>query len=112
MFRTYRARVAERVAFAKKLLETKFDFTEDEAYQFDREKAPWAADQAELDDIWRKRVKNDVLSLRIAGKKDEEIISTLQKRYDSLQRQTEQLNSDDVYQVFMNAYTTAIEPHT
>lgn len=112
MFLAYRDRVADRAAHARRLLDTPFDYTVEEDYLFDRSEASWPRDRAELDEIWRQRVKNDVLSLKLAGKKDDEIKNTLIKRYDSMQRQTEQLNSDDVYQLFMNAYTTAIEPHT
>lgn len=112
IFRTFRARVDERVTYAKGLIGQPFDFTVDETYDFDRSKAVWATAGAELDEIWRKRVKNDVLSLRLAGKKAEEIASTLARRYDSLERMTDQLNADDVFQVFMNAYATSIEPHT
>lgn len=112
VFLGYRARVEERVRYARQLSTQPFDFTLDESYEFDRSKAPWAASPEELDEIWRKRVKNDVLGLQLAGKKPEEIAETLQKRYDSLERATAQLNSDDVFQVFMNAYAASIEPHT
>ena len=57
MFRVYRQRVDERIAYALDLLERKFDFSVDEDYQFDRTKAAWPADRIELDEIWRKRVK-------------------------------------------------------
>jgi carboxyl-terminal processing protease len=112
IFRIYRERVDQRVAYAKQRLESPFDFTIDETYRFDREDAPWAADLAALDDLWRKRVKNDVLGLRMAGKPEEEIRETLEKRYDGIARRVHQFTADDVFQTFINSYTLTLEPHT
>ncbi len=112
MFVRFRQRLGERVDYAVKAVDGKFDFKVDESFEFDRKKAAWPKDTAELDELWRKRVKNDILSLKLAGKPEGEISSTLKKRYDGLVRRTAQLNSEDVFQTLMNAYTTAIDPHT
>jgi carboxyl-terminal processing protease len=112
VFNIYLQRVAERTAFSRKLLEKPFDLTAQESYAFDREHAQWAATPAELDDLWRKRVKNDVLRLKLAGKKDDEIRKTLDKRYAGFADRVAQIDSEDVFQTFMNAYATSIEPHT
>ncbi|WP_177418777.1 carboxy terminal-processing peptidase [endosymbiont of Lamellibrachia barhami] len=112
IFRIYRKRVDEAVETALKLVDTGFDFSIDEVYQFDREDAPWALTRAELKDIWRKRVKNDFLNLRLTGKEDDEIRKTLKKRYEGLQRRISQFDSNDIYQAFINAYTLSLEPHT
>ena len=111
-FRVYRTRVDERVAHALALLSGNFDFNVDESYQFDRSKAPWAKSGAELDEIWRQRVKNDFLSLRIAGKSDDAIRERLSQRYRSLARRLQQFTAEDVFQSFMNAYTETLEPNT
>jgi carboxyl-terminal processing protease len=112
IFRTYRLRVEERISYALELLEQDFDFSQDEKYRFDREDVPWAADEAELAELWRKRVKNDVLSLRLTEKKPDEIRKTLRRRYQGTLRRAKQMDADDVYQVFINSYTFSIEPHT
>jgi carboxyl-terminal processing protease len=112
MFNLYQQRVSERLDYSRQLLAKPFDFSKDESYQYDREKAPWAKDTAELDDLWRKRVKNDWLRLKLAGKPGKDIRETLDKRYSNYLDRIRQLNSEDVFQTFMNAYATAIEPHT
>ncbi len=112
IFKAFRDRVDERIAYALDTLKRPFNLTVSERYEFDREKADWVADTAALDDLWRKRVKNDVLSLRLAGKKDEQIRDTLTKRYEGIARRTHQFTTDDVFQTFMNAYTLTLEPHT
>jgi carboxyl-terminal processing protease len=112
IFRVYRMRVDERVIYAESLLDQSFDFDLDESYAIDSPDAPWAADSAALDELWRKRVKNDFLTLRMTGKSDEEIRDRLRKRYEGLSRRTHQFDADDVFQTFMNAYTQTLEPHT
>ncbi|WP_295406769.1 carboxy terminal-processing peptidase [uncultured Thiocystis sp.] len=112
VFRVYRMRVDERVAHALKLLDGKFDFTRPESYDFEPADPRWATDSAALDELWRKRVMNDFLTLRLADKPDTEIRERLLKRYEGLARRIHQFNGDDVFQTFMNAYTQTLEPHT
>ncbi|MFK3738007.1 carboxy terminal-processing peptidase [Massilia sp. TN1-12] len=113
IFSTYQQRFSDRMAYARDLVaKGKFDFTTDESLQIDREKAPWAKSEDEARDLWRKRVKNDWLRLKLAGKDDKAIRETLDKRYEGYQTRLKKLNNEDVFQMFMNAYAMAIEPHT
>lgn len=89
-----------------------YDFERDESLELDREEAPWAVNNAELDDLWRKRIKNAVLNLRLADKEDEKIQELLVKRYKNRLTRTRQTNSEDVYQLYMNAFTRTYDPHT
>jgi len=112
IFNLYEQRAAERFAYARALLKTGFDFQQNESYQFEREKAAWPKTEAELNELWRKRVKNDWLRLKLAGKDDKNIVDILDKRYDGFRKRLGQVTSADAFQTYMNAYTTAIEPHT
>lgn len=112
IYNLYQQRFNDRMAYARGLLKTKFDFTTDETLQLDREKAPWAKNEDEVRDLWRKRVKNDWLRLKLAGKDEKAIRETLDKRYAGYVSRLQKLNNEDVFQMFMNAYATAIEPHT
>jgi carboxyl-terminal processing protease len=112
MFNIYADRVRQRVAHAQGLLNTPFDFTVDESYVYDRSEAEWATDTLELNEVWRKRVKNDFLRLRLAKKEDGETSKTLTERYENLDRRISELKSEDIFQLFMNAFAQAIEPHT
>jgi carboxyl-terminal processing protease len=112
IFRTYRQRVGEAIAHAQELLEGNFDFSIDESYQFEREDAPWPQTRTELNDLWRKRVKNDFLNLKLTDKSDEEIRKTLSARYARLESRVQQFDANDVFQTFINAYTLSLEPHT
>ena len=112
MFNVYVERVKERVAFARAQLKQPMDFTIDESYIWDRTDTKWATSVAELDEFWRQRVKNDYLRLRLTDKEDEAIVETLDDRYENLDRRISELNSDDIFQFFMNAFAQSIEPHT
>ena len=113
IFAQYRQRVGERVAFARALLkQDKFDFSTKERYEYDREDAPWAADAAALDTVWRQSVKNDWLRLKLAGKQPDEIRKTLDKRYANIADGIADFNGEDVFQAFLNSYAGAIDPHT
>ncbi|MPS31591.1 MULTISPECIES: carboxy terminal-processing peptidase [unclassified Salinivibrio] len=102
----------ERYQYALHVLDKPFDFSADESMVLDRTELPWAANEAELDAIWDKRVKNDALNLRLTGKEDEEIRETLGKRYNSALKRLTQSHSEDVFQVYMNAFAREVDPHT
>jgi carboxyl-terminal processing protease len=112
IFNVYAERVQQRVDYARERVKQPFDFTIDEYYQYDREGEPWAKDSAELDELWRKRVKNDYLRLLLTDKEPEAIVETLTERYDNQERRILELNNEDVFQFFMNAFAQSIEPHT
>jgi carboxyl-terminal processing protease len=113
IFATYRQRVDERIAYARALLKQDiFTFDGNDEFRYDRKKAPWAADRAELDELWKQSVRNDWLRLKLAGKEADKIRETLDKRYAGLADNVAQLEGQDVFQTFLNSYTSAIDPHT
>lgn len=112
IYNLYMQRVVERFTYARALLNGKFDFDKNESYRYERAKESWPASEQEMREIWRKRVKNDWLRLKLAGKDEKSIIETLDKRYENSLRRVSRTKSEDAFQVFMNAYTMAIEPHT
>ena len=112
MFEVYQTRVRERLQFALSQLETEPDYSVDEEYQFDRSEEPWAKSSAELDDIWRQRIKNDALNLALDEEPWEDIQDVLTKRYEGFLRRLDQVNNDDVFERFMNAFAHTLDPHS
>ena len=112
MYQVYQTRVRERLTFALEQLEAEPDFTQDESYQFDRSEEPWVESSAELDDIWRQRVKNDALNLALEDESWEKIQEVLGKRYRGYIKRLNQLNNDDVFERFMNTFAHALDPHS
>ena len=112
IFNLYVKRANERLAYARSLLQSKLTFDSNESYQFVRAKQDWSKTEAAVQDLWRKRVKNDWLRLKLAGKDDKSIVEVLGKRYDTSIKRIARLNNEDAFNTYMNAYTMAIEPHT
>lgn len=112
LFNIYSQRVNERMDYALEVLDREFDFKVDEELELDRRDLDWAESEAELNDIWRKRVKNDVLRLRLTDKDDDSIRELLAKRYTDQKNRVAQLDAEDVFQLYLNSYALSIEPHT
>jgi carboxyl-terminal processing protease len=112
IFRRFQQRSRERMAYAIELLAKKPDFDVDESFNFDREKEPWPANAGEMNELWRKRVKNDALSLVIAGKQWPEVVDVLRKRYEHVAKRMDQSKPEDVFEAFMNAFVLSLDPHS
>jgi carboxyl-terminal processing protease len=112
LFARYQQRNRERMRHALALLDKEPDFTLAESFEFDREKAPWPVTSAELDELWRKRVKNDALALMLAGKTWSESAEILRKRYDRALKRVDQQSGEDVFESLMNAYARTFDPHS
>jgi len=112
MFARFQQRNRERMQYALEQLKTEPDWTVDESFEFDRTHAPWPADQATIDDLWRKRVKNDALSLLLTGKQWPEAADILHKRYERVLKRIDQVTNEDVFENLMNAYARAFDPHS
>ena len=112
MFARLQQRNRERVKYALGLLATEPNWKLNERYEFDRDKVPWPRDTAELNELWRQRVKSDALSLMLTGKTWPEAADILRKRYERVLARVGQVNSDDVFESLMNAYTAVYDPHS
>ncbi len=102
----------ERFDYSLKLLETPMSFDKDDHYAYDREDAAWAESKAELDELWRQKVKYDALRLKLTGKDWEGIKEVLTKRYTYTLKRMVQTKSEDAFQIAMNAFARSIEAHT
>lgn len=111
-FNLYERRAVERLTYARSLLRKGFSFDSDETLMIDRKDQAWPATEAEALDLWRKRVKNDWLRLKLAGQEDAAIAKVLDNRYDNTAKRLGKITGADAFEAFMNAYTMAIEPHT
>ena len=65
LYDLFRRRQREFRDFAAEFLKGELDFTRDEYFPVDRSKAPYPANDAERRDLWRRRLKNDVLYFRL-----------------------------------------------
>lgn len=112
IFNVYQKRYLEHVKYSIAHIDDNFDYSKNETFTFDREDLPWAASEADMDNTWKERVKYDLLNLKLANADMAKNKETLKKRYENLLTQANKLNNTDVFQLFMDAFTNAIDPHT
>ena len=112
VFGRYRQRVDRRLAMAEKLLDQEFDFTKDDTIHRDADDVDWAADEQEMDERWRQRVKFDVLQLKLADEPMDEIRDRLHKRYRNLKRAVGEMEPMDVLEIYLSAMLHCFDPHS
>ncbi|WP_178113611.1 carboxy terminal-processing peptidase [Pseudomonas sp. ANT_H12B] len=115
IYKRYLDRVKARLDFALVELNKgvdKIDFNAKETLLIDRKDAPWLKSTAELDDLWRKRVKDEVLRMKIAGKEPKQIQETLTKRYKNQLARLGQTRPEDIFQAYINTFAMSYDPHT
>jgi len=115
IYNRYHLRAKERLSHVINLIELGLDtikFDVDETLLTEREDSPWPVSSTEMDELWRKRLKNEVLSLKLTDKSIEEITDTLGKRYRNQLHRLDQNKSEDVFQIYLNAFTQTYDPHT
>lgn len=112
IFNVYQKRYNERVKYSLTQIDKNFDFTKNETFTYDREKLPWTSSQTEMDELWTQRVKYDLLNLKLASADMAANRTKLKKRYEDLLTNSNKLNNQDVFQIYMDAFTETIDPHT
>ncbi|WP_308420751.1 carboxy terminal-processing peptidase [Parapedobacter defluvii] len=116
VFNVYMKRYLERLDYALTQVNAPHDFSVDEQYIYNREKEAWFASEAEANDQWRKRVKYDLLNLRLSGGSTDSATAkqkeTLTNRYKNLISMAKKTDNNEAFQVIMTALTDAIDPHT
>lgn len=112
VFGIYRERSLERLDYLDILFSEEFDWSVEEELAIERPDWSHAQTREDLNELWRKIVKNQALSYKITGKEWAGIVESLQKRYKRVRRSVYQYNSEDVYQTYMNAFTSTFDPHT
>ncbi len=112
VFSIYRERSLERLDYLDVLFQEEFDWSAKEELDIERPDWSHAKTREDLNELWRKIVKNQALSYKLTGKEWTDIVDALQKRYARVKKSVYQYNSEDVYQTYMNAFTSTFDPHT
>lgn len=115
IFNRYQDRIAQRLIFNIRYTDSGFkdlSLEQDDAFNTDREDAPWPATRTDLENLWLKALKNEAINMRLDGKTMQEAASALSKRYWSQLKRLRLTTSEDVFQIFMNALAESYDPHT
>lgn len=112
VYNRFLRRADERFKYAYNLLKDSLDFSAKDSFQVDRENATWAKNTAELDKLWTNKIKYELLGLLTTGKNWKEASEVIRKRYENFEKQLKKTKNQDVFEIFMNSFTTIIDPHT
>lgn len=112
VFDLFLKRLDERMDYAQKLVDQEYDFSKDETAILDGDELEWATSQEELNERWRKRVKFDLLSLKLDGTELEEARERLHKRYHLLKETMHQTEDFETFETFLSSLTHCFDPHS
>lgn len=112
LFGLYREKSLSRLQSIEEDMTSEYNFEKEETYETDSDKLDWATNYEELNERWRKLLKSQALNLKLSGKEWEDIVELLNKRYQRISKAIYQYKSEDVFQLYMNSFTRAFDPHT
>lgn len=112
IYRLYEQRVQARTSWVFQKLKEEFTFTDQETYAPDRSKIPFPADATEADDIWRRRIKYEILQDILTKKTPEDAKNTVRKRYERMLKNLGDIESADVQEMYLTSLTRMYDPHS
>lgn len=112
IYKVLRQRIKQREDYANQLLDGDFDFTIDEELRIDRSESKWPANESEMNDLWRKRVKNAIIVQKLDKTAENEIRSSLRKRFARQSNIIWQTKPEEVFEFYLNSLMREIGPHT
>lgn len=113
MYNRFLQRINNRIQYTYKILNgDSINFNTPDSFQVKREEAPWCKDEKELDNLWDKKIKYELVGLKASGKNWKDMTDVIRKRYENLEKQLIKTQSEDIYSYFMNAVTETVDPHT
>jgi len=112
LYNLYATRVDARIQWIFEELKKPTDFTPKEDYKIDRSKGPWCATPEEADDLWRKRLKFEILQDMLNKKSAEEARQTVRKRYERMLKNLDDIEGEELSEWFLSTVTRLYDPHS
>ncbi len=129
IYDTFVERVEARVAEGERMLkEGDFDFSADESVKRTRKEAAWPKDEAEATSLWRKQIKEALLSetlrremvIKLAKEQGKEDLfaderspeEKIMLRYERFLHSVKDVDRDDIAAYFLSAVAKTFDPHT
>ncbi len=115
IFNRYQQRMIERLIYSINQLDCcfkNFNFNENDYFDIERKNQPWPVNINELNSIWQKRIKNDILNIKLSDKPEKNIKTALRKKYKNQLTRASQMKSEDAFRIYMNSFTRMYDPHT
>lgn len=111
-FKLYQKRMKDRLAKIGKVIDAEHDFTVDEEILVDADDRGWATSEAEMTERWRKRIKYELLSMKLDDKEIAEARTRIHKRYHTLQALMDQTEPGEILEIYLSSLTHTLDPHS
>ncbi len=111
-FDLYFKRLEQRMTLVHKLIDSEFDYTKDESLVLDGEDLPWAKTADEVNDRWRKRVKYELLDLKLDDNSLKDARDRLHRRYRNIHENAKQTEKSEILELYLSAVTHCFDPHS
>jgi len=112
VFSRFKTRLQQRLQQLEGFLQQEFDFSKDGEWRIKRSEEPYPKDLKAAQEIWRLKIKFDLLTLKLGGTELEEAKNRMMKRVRGLWKDYSQYDDDDVVSLFLNAMANAYDPHS
>lgn len=112
IFNLFQKRVEDRVKKIKELVKQPMDFKTNDTVLLSRQKAPWPKDEAEADELWKKRIENELLQEKLSEHPIEPGPKLVERRYDRMLRSIHEEDSEEQVKLFLDALAQAYDPHS
>jgi carboxyl-terminal processing protease len=107
-------RLNQRQKLVQEFVAAAHDFTAKEYIDTDYDTIPYAKNDDELRERWRKRIKFDLLLQRVGEKPVgvDEAKKKVQDRYQALLKSWKQMDNADLLEIYLTDLATSIDPHS
>ncbi len=112
IFYVYDQRTQDRVKWIFEELKKDFDLTTGETYRADRVKSEWPESAAAADDLWRKRLKFELVQELLNKKTLDQAKDTIHKRYERILKYVAEFEGADLSELFLTTIAQLYDPHT
>lgn len=112
VFERYKLRMLEREPLIDQLVDLEHDFTVDESMVLDPDDLDWAKSVEELTERWRKRIKFDLLILKMDDTEVADAKDRLHKRYQRNRTLLDQTEGHEVLELYLSSMTHCLDPHS
>lgn len=112
IFETYESRTDTRINWILEELKKEIDFTTNETFGFDRSKAEWPESPAAADDLWRKRLKFELLQEILNKKTVDQAKETVRKRYERWRKSNAEIDGNEIAQLYLGTIAQLFDPHS
>ncbi|MBX3749373.1 MAG: carboxy terminal-processing peptidase [Opitutaceae bacterium] len=112
IYAVYEKRATERVNWIFDALQQPFDFGTNETYRADRSKSDWPANPEAADELWRQRLKFELIAELLNKKTEDEAKQVVRKRYERMLKNLAEIEGSDLAELFLSTIARLYDPHS